>query len=209
MSQPVAEAARSPMAWRSFAWRFVAVVLLLALLAHTWGERLLVWMQPALAAEIAWLDDTYQLKSLALDTEGADRVLRLVVSQQRYIHLAGKLFEPNPMGRAHASTLVGHVWLPVVVLVALVLAWPTPSLAHWLWRWPRLVPAMALLVALNVPLVLWAGIWRLHVDAFAPGIWSPLLIWADFMQAGGEHVLALGLAVLCLARRPLREKGQW
>jgi hypothetical protein len=205
----VAQAASSPLAWRSFAWRFVTLALVLSLLAHTWGERFMAGLQPALVAEIAWLDDTYELKSLALDTEGADRVLRLVVSQRRYIHLAGKLFEPNPMGRAHASTLVGHVWLPVVVLVALVMAWPAPSLAQWLWRWPRLVPAMALLVALNVPLVLWAGIWRLHVEAFAPGLWSPVLIWADFMQAGGEHVLALGLALLCMAQRPLREKGQW
>ena len=196
------------MAWRPFAWRFVALMLGLSVAAHVWGERILAHLLPAMQAEIAWLDDTYEIKTLALDTEGADHVLRLVVRQRRYIQLGGLLFEPHPLGRANASTLVGHVILPVLVLTGLVLAWPARSLGAWLWRWPKLLPAAALLVALNVPTVLWAGIWRLHVDAFAPETWSPLLVWADFLQAGGEHVLALLLAALCVAQKPSRHEGQ-
>jgi len=186
-------AASGTFAWRAFAARFAALVLALT----------------AIQTEIAWLDDTYELKSLSLDTEGADRVLRLVVSQRRYIQLAGQLFEPHPQGRANASTLTGHVFLPLVVLAGLVLAWPARHWVQWLWRSLKLLPATALLLAVNVPMVLWAGIWRLHVDAFAPMLWSPLLIWADFLQAGGEHVLALGLALLCLVHRPHSERGQW
>lgn len=194
--------------WRPFAWRFIAWMVGLSLVAHVWGERAVTHVLPALQAEIAWLDDTYDVRSLTLDTEGADHVVRLLVSQRHYIQLAGRLFEPNPLGRANASTLVGHLILPVVVLVGVVLAWPARSLGAWWWRWPKLLSASALLVALNVPLVLWAGIWHLHVDAFAPETWSPLLVWADFLQAGGEHVLALLLAALCLAPKPSRHEGQ-
>jgi hypothetical protein len=204
-------AASGTFAWRAFAARFAALVLALSAIVHVWGERALTQVLPLLQTEIAWLDDTYELKSLSLDTEGADRVLRLVVSQRRYIQLAGQLFEPHPQGRANASTLTGHVFLPLVVLAGLVLAWPWPAShwVQWLWRAFKLLPATALLLAVNVPMVLWAGIWRLHVDAFAPMLWSPLLIWADFLQAGGEHVLALGLAMLCLVHRPHSERGQW
>jgi hypothetical protein len=191
------------LAWRAFAARFAALVLGLSLLAQVWGEKAVNALLPAIQSEIAWLDNTYEVQSLTLGKEGADRVLRLVVSQRRYIHLAGRAFEPNPLGRAHASTLLGHVLLPLVVLVGLVLAWPAKGLAAWCGRVPKLLPALAMLLAVNVPVVLWASIWRLHVEAFEPTLWSPLLIWSDFLQAGGEHVVALGLAVLCMARKPL------
>jgi len=196
-------------AWRAFAARFAALVLGLSVVAHVWGERAVNACLPTLQHEVAWLDDTYEVKSLSLVKEGADRVLRLVVSQRRYIHLAGQALEPNPLGRAHATTLMGHVLLPLVLLAGLVLAWPAGSWAVWLWRVPKLLPAMALMVAVNVPVVLWASIWRLHVEAFEPTLWSPLLIWSDFLQAGGEHALAVCLAALCLARRPLSKQGQW
>lgn len=190
-----------PVAWRAFAARFVAVVLGLMLVCQLWGERAAVALLPLLRAEIGWLDNTYQVQSLALDAQGADRVVRLVVSQQRYIHLAGRVHEPHPQGRANASTLVGHLWLPWVVLVAAVLAWPMPRFfgwTCWAWRCVILLPASAWLTAVNVPIVLWAGIWRLHVEAFAPDAIQPLLMAADFLQSGGEYALALLLAALSL-----------
>lgn len=190
-----------PVAWRAFAARFVAMVLGLMLVCQIWGARAALSLLPMLKAEIAWLDNTYLVQSLALDTEGADRVVRLVVSQQRYIHLAGQVHEPHPLGRANASTLMGHLWLPWVVLVAAVMAWPMPRALRWTcwaWRCVVLLPASAWLTAVNVPIVLWAGIWRLHVDAFAPESIQPLLMAADFLQSGGEYALALLLAAMCL-----------
>ena len=63
-------------------------------------------------------------------------------------------------------------------------------------------------LALDVPMVLWASLWQLHVDAFAPGLFSPLLLWLDFVQGGGRMALGLVCAGDVLAAaRTLGERG--
>jgi hypothetical protein len=91
-------------------------------------------------------------------------------------------------------------------MLAVGLAWPVRwrgrgSAAEWALatavRLPCLALAIALIWAIDVPLVLWANIWRFHVDAFAPGLFSPLLLWADFLQSGGRLAAAMALVVPC------------
>jgi len=58
-------------------------------------------------------------------------------------------------------------------------------------------------------MVLWASLWQLHVDAFAPGLFSPLLLWLDFVQSGGRMALGLVCAAGVLAAaHALAERGQ-
>lgn len=49
---------------------------------------------------------------------------------------------------------------------------------------------------LDVPFVLWAQVWRNYADVFAPGEFSVLLMWADFLQRGGRFLLG-GLGAAC------------
>ena len=53
------------------------------------------------------------------------------------------------------------------------------------------MPALLLLCVLNVPLILWASIWGLIVQAVDPDRFSPLLIWRDFLLSGGGFALAV------------------
>jgi hypothetical protein len=65
--------------------------------------------------------------------------------------------------------------------------------------------ALAFMCALDVPFVLWASLWSLHVDSYAPDLWSPLLVWRDFLQGGGRFALAvlLGLASAAAVSTPV------
>jgi len=179
-------------------WRFVACLLVLSLLAYWHGADLTDRLLPAFRAEINWLDDTYRIDRLLVDTDGADQVVRIVVGLNRCVVLPDGAHCADPRGLASAATLVGHVTLPAILMLAIVLSWPVNAWREWIGRlllWPA---SLALLWALDVPLTLWGLLWRLHVDAFVPGLFSPLLVWGQFLEGGGRMVLAVALASLVI-----------
>lgn len=185
-----------------FLMRFTVFALIIAGVLYKFSTPLTESLLPAIEAEFKWLDDTYDIKKLYVDREGADQVVRIVVSQARCIVLIDRAFCGDPRGRANASTLIGNITLPAVLLVSLVLAWPVTRSTELVWRAVFMPIGLALVWALDVPFVLWSAIWSLHVDAFAPGMFSPLLIWGQFLQGGGRMVLAilLGLSVIMVSR---------
>lgn len=184
------------MSWVSlgFIVRFALIALVLASLSYRFSTPLAQSLLPALRSEFEWLDDTYEIKRLYVDHEGADQVVRVVVSQARCLVLIDRAFCGDPRGRANASTLVGNITLPAVLLLALVLAWPVArplNLVELVFRAILAPLSLVLLWALDVPFVLWSAIWSLHVDAYARGMFSPLLVWSQFQQGGGRILLAL------------------
>ena len=180
--------------------RIVVAAVILGALSFRYGTELVEALLPAIRAEFEWLDDTYDIKQLYLDHVGADQVVRVVVGQARCIVLIDRAFCGDPRGRANASTLIGNITLPAVVLLALALAWPSMRICELACRLVLAPMALAMMWSLDVPFILWSSIWSLHVDAFAPGLFSPLLIWSQFLQGGGRFALAgllgIGLATL-------------
>ncbi len=186
-----------------FLTRFVVVALILVTLLQRYEVGLVTRLLPVIAAEFEWLDDTYAIQQIRLDQEGADRVVRVIVSQARCVVFGDRAFCGDPRGRASASTLLGNISLPAVLLVALIWAWPVVHAAEYLVRALFLPMALAVVWALDVPFVLWSAIWGLQVDALSPGLFSPLLVWSQFLQGGGRILLTLLLvaaAVLCARR---------
>jgi hypothetical protein len=192
-----------------FVWRFVLCLAMVVAAAHRWGLAAAEWVLPMIAAQIHAMDNTYRIVSLAVITQGGEDLIRIVVTLARCVVLPDGAHCSDPRAQAQASTLLGHLTLPPTLAVAAVLAWPAASWRELAWRIPMLLPSLMILVALDVPMVLWGSLWRLHVDAFAPQLWSPLLNWVDFLQTGGR--MALGLvcagavlsAAQALARRGL------
>lgn len=187
--------------WR-FAWRFALCLGLVLAATLRWGPAMADSLLPFIAAEIAWLDNTYRVVSLALVHKGGEQLIRIVVTLARCVVLPDGAHCGDPRAQAQVSTLLGHLTLPPALTVAAVLAWPLASWREALWRLPLLGLAVAGVLALDVPMVLWASLWQLHVEAFAPGLFSPLLMWLDFLQGGGRMALALLAAggVLAAAR---------
>lgn len=192
-------ATRFPM---RFLVRFVCLLMLFGGLAYMHGTTLVDLLLPAFQAEINWLDDTYRIDRLFVDTEGADKVVRIVVGLAHCVVLPDGAHCGDPRGLANASTLQANVTLPAALLMAIALAWPVQRPREYLWRVLGVVPALALLWALDVPFILWSALWTLHVDAFAPGMFSPLLIWGEFLQSGGRLALAtlLGATAVSVPR---------
>lgn len=176
--------------------RFAGCVVLLGGLSLMWGEQLAQAWLPLCRAQIEALDDIYGIDSLKLDKQGADRVIRMTVHQSRYFVLGGRTVVPHPLGQASSTTLVANLLLPAVLLLASGLAWPARRPWIVALRLPVLAAAWLLLAAVDVPLVLWAGIWGIHVAAFAPDTTSPLLLWVDMLQSGARLALPLAIGLL-------------
>lgn len=175
----------------TFAWRFALCLAIVAAAAHRWGSVAAQWLLPVIAAQIEAMDNTYRIVSLSVVTRGGEDLIRIVVTLARCVVLPDGAHCSDPRAQAQVSTLLGHLTLPPTLAVAAILAWPPASWRELAWRLPWLVPGLGAVVALDVPMVLWGNLWRLHVDAFAPQLWSPLLMWVDFLQTGGRMALAL------------------
>ena len=188
---------------KAFAWRFPLCLALVGWALARCGPWVVEALLPAVAAEIQWLDNTYRIVSLEVLPRAGEQVVQIVVTLARCVVLPDGAHCGDPRGRAQVSTLLGHVTLPMALAVSMVLAWPASRWQEAVWRGSVLGPALAILLSLDVPMVLWGSLWRLHVDAFAPGLWSPLLLWMDFLQGGGRIALAIVTAGLVVAA------GRW
>ncbi len=183
----------------AFAWRFPLCLGLVGWAMTRWGGTLAEALLPAMAAEIHGLDNTYRIVKLELMQRGGEDLIRIVVTLARCVVLPDGAHCSDPRAQAQASTLLGHFTLPFTLALSAVLAWPASGWREVLWRAALLSLALPLLLALDVPMVLWASLWRLHVEAFAPDLFSPLLLWLDFLQGGGRMALALVFAGAVLA----------
>jgi hypothetical protein len=174
-----------------FLLRFLLIAAILGFAAVRWAQPVTEALLPLFKGEIARLDDAYRIDRLYIDRDAADQVVRIDVGLARPLSLNGRTFYPDPRGRATASTLVGNVTLPCVLMIAVSLAWPCRSGRRFVMRALVLMPALLLLCLLDVPFILWASIWGLIVQAADPNRFSPLLMWCDFLLGGGGFALAM------------------
>ncbi len=176
-----------------FLLRFLFTVAIVGFVTVREARPVTEALLPLFTGELAMLDDTFRIDRVFVDQDGADRVVRVEVGLAHPVSLNGQTFYPDSRGKAMASTLVGNVTLPFTLLVAVAFAWPTPSAGRLALRIVALLPALLLLCLLDVPFILWAGLWGLIVQAADPNRLSPLLIWRDFLLSGGALALAMGL----------------
>ncbi len=163
---------------------------------------------PVLDAQLSWMDDNYRTVSLGITPRSGELVILWTVQQVRSIVVGEHVAMPHPLGRAEASTLLVHLWGPACLLWA----WLLGHTACRNWRGGDLLSrlgwgmgATLLMVALDVPMVLWAAIWSFHAQGMAPDAFSPLLWWAALMDGGGRWALALGLGLSICPPQPRRE----
>ena len=189
----------STAAVRNAVIRLVLALGVLLALGHTYGKPLATALLPLFRWEIEQLDDTYQVLDLSLGQQGADTVVRLEVGLARVLLIGGRVLYPDPRARADVSTLAGHITQPAILSLALILAWPARKAAiEYPVRALIACGGSALVIMADVPFVLWAEVWDIHVSAFEPERFSPLLLWKNFLQGGGRFVLGLAVGVLAV-----------
>lgn len=179
----------------SVLWRFVLVASLSGLLALRFGDTIAQCLIPLFHSEIESLDGTFRVNRLFLDQDGPDRVIRLEVGLSRQIVMNGHVVNPDPRGKATASTIAGHVTLPAIIAIATAFAFRARRLTAYLWRALALVPALMCLWMIDVPFILLASIWGLVIQMLDPGRFSGLRMWSVFLQGGGELALAAVIGV--------------
>ncbi len=179
-------------------WRGTLAGGLLLLAAVCCGEAMVEACLPLFHKTFSVLASEFNVVSIVLDREGADRVVRATVSLRSPLVIDGRVFFPDPRGIANASTLIAHALQGPVVMLAIALAWPASRLVEHACRVLLLAPLLLALLALDVPSVLAGELWRTVVDALAPGSTSALLGWKSFMQAGGRYALASAGAIVAV-----------
>jgi hypothetical protein len=182
--------------------RFVLLSTVLGLCAWRAQESLSAALLPLLKAEIQWLEDTFRVDRLYLSREEGEPVVRLEVGLAHALTVNGQTYYPDPRGSAVSSTLLGNLTLPTVLLIATVFAVPGASAFAHLVRSVAMLPALLLLWTLGVPIILLAGLWRVVFAVAGPVQFSALLTWSDFLQAGGQNALAIGLGVAVAQLNP-------
>jgi hypothetical protein len=193
-------------------FRFIVACGVLLAFAHYFGRDLLELILPLFRWELGVLDDRYRILHFGLAAQGADGSIRLDVALQRPVVVGGHLVLPDPRGHASVTTLAGHVLQPVIVFLALLVAWPARARGEALIRAACGLALLPVLLLIDLPFVLTGELWALFVDRYAPGSFSPLLAWKDFLQGGGRLALAFaaGGMVIGASRfppRPFRRLG--
>jgi len=183
--------------------RFLAACSVLLVLMHFVERDLLELILPLFRWELGVLDDHYKIVQLGLATQGADGVIRLDVTLQRPVFVSGHLVLPDPRGRANVTTLSGNVLQPVIVFLALLVAWPARGWTETAARTCCGLLLLPVLMMVDVPFVLMGELWALLLDRHAPTSFSPVIAWKEFLQGGGRLALAFtagGLAIVLASR---------
>lgn len=183
---------------RSFAIRLVVLAAILLTLGRIYGTAIVTPMLPALTWVIEAVDDRLRVDRAIIVNRAADTVIQLRVTPIRMLFLGDRMLMPEANLHFDPSTLLGSVLQPVILLLAIILAWPA---AH-LWAFPaRLllaVPMMALLLVANVPLG-FVGVMQDFREYLPAAPITPLVYWNDFLQTGGPLALAIAAGILVVS----------
>lgn len=185
---------------RDLTLRVLAAGLLCVLAAWLIGEHLAQAYLPLLRWTYTALDQDHQITDLVISGKaafrGADHVFKMTVVTDGLILVGTRVVRSNPQGWASASVLIAYLWQPLLAAILAAALWPVASYRELPLRLLFVVVFCVPLTMIDLPFVLWSLVWQNYVQAFAPGMFSPLLIWADFLQQGGRYLLGGVVGVL-------------
>jgi len=87
---------------------------------------------------------------------------------------------------------------PVILLLAIILAWPVTHFRALPARLLVAVPVMAFLLVVNVPLG-FVGVMQDFREYLPAAPVTPLVYWNDFLQTGGPLALAIAAGILVVS----------
>jgi len=190
----------------AIAARFLLAVLLLGTVFINQQDRLIKGSLPGIAVYLDAVDDTFRTLSLRLVETGGERLIERRATPARSHVVGASVIYPDSRTVVTASLAPGLLFLPLVIGIPLVVAWPWRTLRQLALRIAIAAPLLLLVVLADAPLLLYALLWKLELDAVAPEQHSLLLSWTDFMNAGGRYALAAGVAAFSIRISSYRER---
>jgi hypothetical protein len=161
-----------------------------------WGTALIEATLPVTRIVLGWIDERFSILFLGIDRDAQDTIVRLRVGLDPLFVMAGRVLEASPEGWLEVTTTTGAILQPLTIAPAIALALPLPG--KWLARCCAfgLAATLAFLfMLLDLPLTLFAYVWDMMIDSLEPGRTPPLLMWHEFLHAGGRLGVALMLGV--------------
>ena len=188
---------RIPRRVREFSIRFVVVTAVLLALGRLYGPVAVTPILPGIAWMIEAVDDHLRVDKIAVVDRPTNSQIELKVTPIRVLVIGGHVMTPDPTVYFEPKTLVGSVLQPVILFLAIILAWPG-GIQALSARLLLAVPASLLLVAIDTPLGLVGGM-RDYRPYLRNVPFDPLVSWNDFLQSGGPLVLAIAAGVLVIS----------
>ena len=165
-------------------------------LAAAWavGESLIENLLPATRIVLGWLDDRFGILFLGVEHNWQDTIVRLRVNILQLFVMGGQVIEATPKGWLEVTTTTGAMLQPLVIGPAIAFALPGAI------RTRIAAFALAALLAfgfllVDLPVTLHAYVWDMFVDHLEPDRFSPLMVWHEFLHAGGRLGVAVILAI--------------
>lgn len=183
---------------RNFAIRLVIIAAILLTLGRVYGTAVVTPMLPALAWVIEAVDDRLRVEHIGIANRKADTFIELKATPTRMLMLGHRTLMPDPKLFFEPAVLVGSVLQPVILFLAIVLAWPCARLWIFGVRLLLAVPMVGLLLITNVPLG-FVGVMQDFRDYFPDIPVTPLVYWNDFLQTGGPLALAIATGILVVS----------
>jgi hypothetical protein len=199
-ARPGAVASARDQAWQIALRVLVATVLVIAV-AKMASRDIVAWVLPGLTACLAWVAEDFEVKSVEFVKDRNDAALAARAMLKRTVFLGGHAVVPDGEAEIYTSTTLGLVLQGAFVALVLVLAWPA-GLVEWLVRLAIATSLIAMLMFIDAPLTLAAGMWKSMLMVFEPGRSSVLIAWRTFLNGGGRLALGLvaGAIAIALAR---------
>ena len=192
-------------AWPSPGRFALALLIGLAVtLAAAWavGESLIENLLPATRIVLGWLDDRFGILFLGVEHNWQDTVVRLRVNILQLFVMGGQVIGESPTGWLEVTTTTGAMLQPLVIAPAIAFA--LPGAVHTRIAAFALAALLAVgFLLVDLPVTLHAYVWDMFIDNLDPDRFSLLMVWHEFLHAGGRLGVAviLGLAGWRLARK--------
>jgi len=181
--------------------------------AWAWGDRYVRVFLPVYQWSFERLTPHFEIQSLRIEQENGERIVKVRARTAGSRQLGGRWVQAGvPVS---SSTLAGHALQHVIVLLTMVFIWPTR-----VW-WERgvfvvfAIPALIIVEALDIPLVLAGALEDLVLFNFDPSKLSssPLVQGMHVMNSGGRLAASLIAAALVViaweAMTKLGRSTQW
>ena len=162
--------------------------------AWMWGTALIETILPATRIVLGWIDDRFGIVFLGVEHNWQDTVVRLRVSPVEMFVMGGQILNAENMHWLEVTTTSGAMLQPLVIAPAIALALPG-SVFTRIAAFMLAALLAFLFMLLDLPLTLFAFTWDMLVDSLEPDRFSPLMMWHEFLHAGGRLGVAVALGV--------------
>jgi len=171
--------------------RFAAAALVFGAAAAVFQDELVAAAISPFRIWLGWIDSTYRTIDLSVVHVNGERVVRRLATPAHPHVVGGRVVDADPSAPITTQVAAGLVLQPLVLAAALVLAWPWKNIGEFAMRVTVAAPLVLLIALLDVPLMLYGVAWNGELLLLDPSAFSPLVYWADFVNAGGRFALTV------------------